>query len=119
MVLASAAHGARSEEEAIKVAQSSRYNILTGNWDVALKQPAPSIAEDFKRVLPELGLHLTDEERRSDERIVLTFRGEGDQRVVVKLKEAAGSTNVRLRVGLTGSEAKSNQLFTYVYQRMG
>lgn len=112
---------ASSEEAAIKLVQSSSYNLITGNWDVVLGKVASEIVEDFKANLPELDYHLVEEDvtkKGGNERRVLVFRGVGDQRVVLKLKEFEGGTNVRLRVGLTGNEAKSAELFKYVYLRM-
>ncbi len=119
--LTSLAQAAHSEGEAVKVVQSSKYNVLTGNWDVVLEGDASSIAEDFKKQMPNLDYHLVEEEtvgKKKSERTVLTFRGEGDQRVVVKLKEVPEGTNVRLRVGIAGNETKSAQLFKYVFMRM-
>lgn len=115
------AASANSAEESIKLVQTASYNVVTGNWDVELARPAPEIADTFKRALPNLDYHLVDEdldEKRGKDRIVLTFRGEGDQRVVVKLKELDGVTNVRIRVGALGSDSKSTELFKYVYERM-
>lgn len=115
------AFAASSEEAAIKLVQRSSYNILTGNWDVSLERDAKEIAEEFKSELPALDYYLVEEDvvmKNGSDRVVLTFRGEGDQRVVVKLKEMGSETNVRLRVGLAGSEAKSAELFKYVYVRM-
>ena len=118
VALAPASRADDAESEAVKLAQRSSYNVFTGNWDVSLDRPALSIAESFKRILPALDYHLVDEAVDEKERVKLTFRGEGDQRVLVKLKEMNGATNVRIHVGRLGNEAKSSQLFTYVYERM-
>ncbi|MDQ8185825.1 hypothetical protein [Pelagicoccus sp. SDUM812002] len=119
--LTSLAQAAHSEDEAVKVVQSSKYNVFTGNWDVELDDDARSLAEDFRMQMPNLDYHLVDEEtvvKKNSARTVLTFRGDGDQRVIVKLKEIPEGTNVRLRVGMAGSEAKSAELFKYVFMRM-
>lgn len=115
--LGNAVEAARSDEEVIRKTQTANYNLITGNWDVRLEMSSDAIAGEFKRFLPELNFALVEEE--TDEgRINLTFRGEGDEKLVIKLKPMGKETNVRIRHGLTGSEAKSLQLFSYVYKRM-
>ena len=120
-LLSTTAMAAHSEEEAIKQVQSANYNVITGNWDVELPGSGSAIAAEFKKHMPNLDYHLVDKEsakKKGDDRITLTFRGAGDQRVIVKLKENDGTTNVRIRVGLVGNEAKSIELFKYVFQHM-
>ena len=115
-LLAPSVQAGHSDEATLKLVQTSKYNVLTGNWDVVQGGTAPAIAKDFKKNLPRLDYHLVQETVNGSGRIVLTFRGEGDQRVIVKLKELEDETNVRIRVGALGNEAKSSQLFSYVYK---
>lgn len=116
--IASAGQAAHTEEEALAKAQAATYNVVTGNWDAQVEKSPMEVAKDFKRHMPSLDYHLVEERIKDRDRIVQTYRGEGDQRVLVKLKDMGRETNVRIRVGLLGSEAKSMQLFTYIYQRM-
>lgn len=106
-----------SEEEVIQKTQTADYNLITGNWDVQLEMSSEDIAKEFKKYLPEIEYVLVEEEQDEDN-IVLTFRGKGDEKLVIKLKPMGKETNVRIRSGLTGSESKSLQLFSYVYKRM-
>jgi len=110
-------YAGHSEEEVIKKTQTADYNLITGNWDVRLDMSSEDIAKEFKKYLPELDYVLVEEDVDEDN-INLTFRGEGDDKLVIKLKPMDKETNVRIRHGLTGSEAKSQQLFSYVYARM-
>ena len=117
LVIGASVEAARSDEEVIRKTQTADYNLITGNWDVRLEMSSEAIAGEFKRYLPELDYALVEEDRDED-RINLTFRGKGDDKLVIKLKPMGKETNVRIRHGLTGSEAKSLQLFSYVYKRM-
>jgi len=110
-----------SEEEAMRIAQSSRYNRITGNWEVEVTHSSKRIADSFKSQMPALEYHLVEEGtagKDSRRRTVLTFRGKGDQRVVIKLMEGEQNTKLRIRFGLTGNQTKSSDLFKYVYQRI-
>ncbi len=107
---------ARTDEQALKLVQTSKFNPITGNWDVRQKGDPVEISKAFKKHLPNVDYHLVEEKTNGSGRITLTFRGEGDQRAIVKLKQFEEETNVRIRVGIVGSEAKSSQLFAYVYK---
>lgn len=111
-----AIQAARTDEQTLKMVQTSKYNPVTGNWDVRLSEDAVDVSNSFKKHLPNIDYHLVEEKTKGRGRITLTFRGEGDQRAIVKLKQNEEETNVRIRVGLVGSEAKSSQLFSYVYK---
>ncbi len=110
------AQAARTDEDTLKVVQTSKYNPIVGNWDVRQKGEPAEISKDFKNHLPNIEYHLVEEKTNGRGRITLTFRGDGDQRAIVKLKQYGEETNVRIRVGIVGSEAKSSQLFSYVYK---
>ena len=97
--------------------QSAKYNIITGNWDVRLEMSPKAIAREFKKYMPELEYALV-EENTDGGRISMTFRGEGDTKVVIKLKPMGEETNVRIRFGLVGHETKSRELFSYIYKQM-
>ncbi len=107
-----------SEEDTLKRVQQAKYNMLTGNWEIRLNEEIRSIESAFKNFLPGLDYVLVDEKMRDSDRNVLTFRGQGDTKVVVKLKTFGIFTNIRIRIGLTGNQNKSAQLFSYVYRRM-
>jgi len=111
-----AVQAARTDEQTVKLVQTSKYNPITGNWDVRQKGEPVEISKAFKKHMPNIDYHLVEEKTNSSGRITLTFRGEGDQRAIVKLKQYGGETNVRIRVGILGSETKSSQLFSYVYK---
>ncbi len=111
-----AVQGARTDEQALKLVQTSKFNPVTGNWDVRQKGDPAEISKAFKKNLPNVDYYLVEEKTNGSGRITLTFRGEGDQRAIVKLKRYNEETNVRVRVGIVGSEAKSSQLFAYVFK---
>ncbi len=108
---------AHSDEEVLKLTQTAKYNVVTGNWDVEMEDSSSDIAKAFKKHLPKLDYTLVEEESDGD-KINLTFRGPGDYKVVIKLNPRGKETNVRIRAGLTGSEAKSSEMFSYVYKQM-
>jgi len=112
------AFASNSEEDTLKRVQQAKYNMFTGNWEIRLNEEIRSIESGFKNFLPGLDYVLVDEKMRSSDRNVLTFRGQGDTKVVVKLKTFGIFTNIRIRIGLTGNQNKSAQLFSYVYRRM-
>jgi hypothetical protein len=72
----------------------------------------------FKNFLPGLDYVLVDEKMRDAGRNTLIFRGQGDTKVVIKLRTFGIFTKISIRIGLTGNQSKSAQLFSYVYRRM-
>lgn len=112
------ASASKSEEDALKRIQQAKYNVFTGNWDVHLQSDIKTVGEGIKKGMPGLDYTLVDEEISSPLRRTLTFRGPGDQKVVVKLKRYEAFTNFRIRVGVVGNESKSAQIFNYVYRKM-
>lgn len=113
--VASAAH---SEEDTLKRIQQAKYNVFTGNWNVRLNGDAQTIGQGLKKNMPGLDYTLVDEKINGPERVTLIFRGAGDQKIVIKLKGYNAYTNVRIRIGLTGNQSKSAQIFNYVYRKM-
>lgn len=116
--LSLAANAANSEEDTLKYVQQAKYNLFTGNWDVRLKADIKTLGQGLKKAMPGLDYTLVNEEIKGTALMTLTFRGSGDQKIVIKLKRYATSTNLRIRVGLTGNESKSAQIFSYVYRKM-
>ena len=112
------ASAANSEEDALKLIQQAKYNVFTGNWDVHLDLDIKTIEQGIKNSMPGLDYTLVDEKVSSPMLSTLIFRGAGDQKVAIKLKRYEAFTNVRIRVGLTGNESKSAQIFSYIYRKM-
>lgn len=107
-----------SEEETLKRVQQAKYNAFTGIWEIRLNEEIRSIEAGFKNFLPGLDYVLVDEKMRDADRNTLVFRGQGDTKVVIKLKTFGIFTKISIRIGLTGNQSKSAQLFSYVYRRM-
>ncbi|MBL4574941.1 MAG: DUF3568 family protein [Opitutaceae bacterium] len=112
------ASAANSEEDTLKLIQQAKYNVFTGNWDVHLDLDIKTIEQGIKNSMPGLDYTLVDEKVSSPMLSTLIFRGAGDQKVAIKLKRYEAFTNVRIRVGLTGNESKSAQIFSYIYRKM-
>lgn len=112
------ASATNSEEDALKRIQQAKYNMFTGNWDVHLKTEMNAIAESVKQHMTGIDYTLVDEKLNGSKLSTLTFRGEGDQKVVIKLKRYEAYTNFRIRIGLFGSESKSAQIFNYLFRKM-
>jgi len=109
---------AHSEEETLKRVQQAKYNFFTGIWELRLNEEIRHVEAAFKNFLPGLDYTLVDEKMRDADRTTLVFRGQGDSKVVVKLKTFGIFTKVGIRIGLTGNQSKSAQLFSYVYRKM-
>ncbi len=107
-----------SEEETYKRLQQAKYSRLTGIWQLNLNEEIRIVEKSFKDFLPGLNYTLVDESMPDGERLSMIFRGEGDTKVVVKLRSNGSITKISIRVGLTGSQSKSTQLFGYVYRKM-
>ncbi|MGK0238431.1 MAG: hypothetical protein ACI92G_001897 [Candidatus Pelagisphaera sp.] len=112
------ASASKSEEDTLKRIQQAKYNVFTGNWDVRLNTDIKTVGEGIKKGMPGLDYTLVDEKIASSKLTTLTFRGQGDQKIVIKLKRFEAFTNFRIRVGLVGNESKSAQIFNYVYRKM-
>jgi hypothetical protein len=107
-----------SEEDTLKRIQQAKYNAFTGVWEIRLNEEIRPLEAGFKNFLPGLDYVLVDEKMRDAGRNTLVFRGQGDQKVVVSLRTFGIFTKVSIRIGLTGNQSKSAQLFSYVYRRM-
>ncbi len=107
-----------SEEDTLKRVQQSRYNFVTGVWQLRLNEEIRLVERGFKDFLPGLDYTLVDEKIKDEDRMSMTFRGMGDRKLVVKLRSQGQFTLISIRWGLTGSETKSAQIFSYVYRRM-
>lgn len=107
-----------SEEETLKRIQQSKYNMLTGIWSIRLNEEIRDVESGFKAHLPGLDYTLVDEKIKDAGRTVMVFRGKGDQKLVVRLKETGPYTNLSIRIGVTGNNSKSAQIFGYVYRKM-
>jgi hypothetical protein len=71
-----------------------------------------------KRAFEEHGLFVTGDDRKIIE-ADLSARDRSDTLVNVKLKEVAvGQTSVRIRYGITGDAARSQQLFRSIQQQL-
>ncbi len=107
-----------SEEETLKRIQQAKYNMFTGIWSIRLNEEIRDVESGFKAHLPGLDYTLVDEKIREAGRTVMVFRGKGDQKLVVRLKETGPYTNLSIRIGVTGNNSKSAQIFGYVYRKM-
>tara|TARA_B100000900_G_scaffold363237_1_gene337073 strand:+ start:952 stop:1356 length:405 start_codon:yes stop_codon:yes gene_type:complete len=107
-----------SGENAIKRVQQAKYNSLTGIWEIRLNEEIRPLEAGFKNFLPNLDYVLVDEKMRNAGRNTLIFRGQGDTKVVIKLRTFGIFTKISIRIGMTGNRSKSAQLFGYVYRRM-
>jgi len=107
-----------SEEDTLKRIQQAKYNAFTGVWEIRLNEEIRPLEAGFKNFLPGLDYVLVDEKMRDAGRNTLVFRGQGDQKVVVRLRTFGIFTKVSIRIGLTGNQSKSAQLFSHVYRRM-
>lgn len=107
-----------SEEETLKRIQQAKYNMLTGIWSIRLNEEIRDVESGFKAHLPGLDYTLVDEKIKDAGRTVMVFRGKGDQKLVVRLKETGPYTNLSIRIGVTGNNSKSAQIFGYVYRKM-
>ena len=107
-----------SEEDAIKRVQQAKYSSLTGIWEIRLNEGIRPLEAGFKNFLPDLDYVLVDEKMRNAGRNTLIFRGQGDTKVVIKLRTFGFFTKISIRIGMTGNRSKSAQLFGYVYRSM-
>ena len=109
---------ANSEEETLKRIQNAKYNMFTGVWSIRLNEEIRDVESGFKFHLPGLDYTLVDEKIKDAGRTVMVFRGKGDQKLVLRLKETGPYTNLSIRIGVTGNNSKSAQIFGYVYRKM-
>ena len=107
-----------SEEETLKRIQQAKYNMFTGVWSVRLNEEIRDVESGFKAHLSGLDYTLVDEKIKDAGRTVMVFRGKGDQKLAMRLKETGPYTNLRIRIGFTGNNSKSAQVFGYVYRKM-
>ncbi len=107
-----------SEEETLKRIQQAKYNMFTGVWSIRLNEEIRDVESGFKTHLPGLDYTLVDEKIKDAGRTAMVFRGKGDQKLVVRLKETGPYTNLSIRIGVTGNNSKSAQIFGYVYRKM-
>jgi len=61
---------------------------------------------------------LVDEKIKDAGRTAMVFRGKGDQKLIIRLKETGSYTNLSIRIGATGNNSKSANIFVYVYRKM-
>ena len=106
------------EEETLKRIQQANYNMFTGVWSIRLNEEIRDVESGFKAHLPGLDYTLVDEKIKDAGRTAMVFRGKGDQKLVVRLKETGPYTNLSIRIGVTGNNSKSAQIFGYVYRKM-
>ena len=107
-----------SEEETLKRIQQAKYNMFTGVWSIRLNEEIRDVESGFKAHLPGLDYTLVDEKIKDAGRTVMVFRGKGDQKLAMRLKETGPYTNLSIRIGATGNNSKSAQVFGYVYRKM-
>tara|TARA_B100001057_G_scaffold498618_1_gene606270 strand:- start:1002 stop:1412 length:411 start_codon:yes stop_codon:yes gene_type:complete len=108
----------KSEEDTFKRVQQAKYKAFTGIWEIRLNEEIRPLEAGFKNFLPGLDYVLVDEKMRDAGRNTLIFRGQGDTKVVIKLRTYGIFTKISIRIGITGNQSKSAQLFSYVYRRM-
>ncbi len=107
-----------SEEGTLKRVQQAKYNFVSGVWQIRMNEEIRDIEKGFKTYLPRLDYTLVDEKIKDSDRMTMTFRGMGDKKLVVKVKSQGIFTILSIRLGLTGNENKSAQIFSFVYRRM-
>ena len=107
-----------SEEETLKRIQQAKYNMFTGVWSIRLNEEIRDVESGFKAHLSGLDYTLVDEKIKDAGRTVMVFRGKGDQKLAMRLKETGPYTNLSIRIGATGNNSKSAQVFGYVYRKM-
>ena len=107
-----------SEEETLKRIQQAKYNMFTGVWSIRLNEEIRDVESGFKAHLSGLDYTLVDEKIKDAGRTVMVFRGKGDQKLAMRLKETGPYTNLSIRRGVTGNNSKSAQVFGYVYRKM-
>ena len=107
-----------SEEETLKRIQQAKYNMFTGIWSIRLNEEIRDVESGFKAHLSGLDYTLVDEKIKDAGRTVMVFRGKGDQKLAMRLKETGPYTNLSIRIGATGNNSKSAQVFGYVYRKM-
>lgn len=112
------AFAANSEEDTLKRVQQAKYNFVSGVWQIRMNEEIRDIEKGFKTYLPGLDYTLVDEKIKDSDRMAMTFRGMGDKKLVVKVKSQGIFTILSIRLGLTGNENKSAQIFSFVYRRM-
>lgn len=108
----------KSEEETLKRIQHAKYNIFNGIWSIRLNEEIRDVESGFKAYLPGLDYTLVDEKIKDAGRTAMVFRGKGDQKLIVRLKETGSYTNLSIRIGATGNNSKSANIFVYVYRKM-
>ena len=113
-----ALRASNSEEETLKRIQQAKYNMFTGVWSIRLNEEIRDVESGLKAHLPGLDYTLVDEKIKDAGRTAMVFRGKGDQKLVVRLKETGPYTNLSIRIGVTGNNSKSAQMFGYVYRKM-
>jgi|GEM_PF-2695281 len=91
-----------------------RVNMLDARSHASLE----TVREAFDTVMVAEGFTRTRLDR-TDNEAELTYRGEGDVPVVVKLKTFEEFTNIRIRYRLTGDEHLSRRLLEKVIQELG
>ncbi len=107
-----------SEEETLKRIQQAKYNMFTGVWSVRLNEEIRDVESGFKAHLSGLDYTLVDEKIKDAGRTVMVFRGKGYQKRAMRINELGPYTNLSIRIGFTGNNSKSAQVFGYVYRKM-
>ena len=110
------AFGSGPKEEA-EVWAASAQNILGSVELQAPDRTLSDLLEAFHAASEEFGYHST-RTRLKETEAVLTYRGREDAKIIVKLKEFRGFTNIKVRCGLTGNDALSRKLLERVYARL-
>lgn len=92
-------------------------NYLLNTLESRSASALPEVMEAFDETLEALGFVRTDLDREGDD-AVLTYRGEDDLGITVKLKRFTDYTNIKIRYGLTGHEHQSRRILSGVVERL-
>ena len=96
---------------------ASARNILGSVEIKAVDESLLTVRDAFDAAAEEMGFVPTSS-RVKDIEAVLVYRGPGDMKITVKLKEFSSFTNIKLRFGITGDEALSRRMLELVHARL-
>jgi hypothetical protein len=90
---------------------------MMGSVEVKADARLGPVEAAFEAVLAEMG-YIRTKTKKKDVEAVLTFRGEDDKKITLKLKELPDVTNIKIRIGWTGNGPLSRRILERVYLRL-
>ena len=100
-----------------KVWAASARNILGSVEVKAPDESLLSVRDAFDATAEEMGFVPTSS-RVKEQEAVLVYRGSGDTKITIKLKEFSDFTNIKIRFGILGDESLSRRMLELVYPRL-